>query len=443
MGKEQVALGLADKALKEALKQVTVSKTDFLEVVDVGITNININPLFNIVGSLSATTGNLNAGNTSYSATDFIDITTTSFLFRYVLDGSSAGVFTDFMCVFYDQNKVFVSGTNSGTAYTVEQHEGKNGRKYTIPANAKFVRLSCSNNNLPGGAGNLYTYLQVKSVRKNRLKDDYNISYTETYVADFVKNSKKLSGKKIATFTDSIFANFRDETGIPAIIAKNTGATVYNCGFGGTRMSARNDGNSQAQYWDKFSFSRIVDYIASGDFTPMETALPNMSSALSYFSETIQLLKSLNFNEIDIILIAYGTNDFTGENIVKNPADLTSIYTYYGAYHYAIEKLLTAYPHLRLVLVTPMYRFYKDASDVYLYDSDTHVIVGQKLTDFVEVVKQTGKDYHLPVIDNYYEMDANKFTRTRYFDASDGTHPNANGRKRVADRLSGMLESII
>lgn len=61
----------------------------------------------------------------------------------------------------------------------------------------------------------------------------------------------------------------------------------------------------------------------------------------------------------------------------------------------------------------------------------------------MDVVKQTGKDYHLPVIDNYYELDANKFTRTRYFDPLDGTHPNSNGRKRVADRLSGMLESII
>lgn len=90
----------------------------------------------------------------------------------------------------------------------------------------------------------------------------------------------------------------------------------------------------------------------------METALPNMTSALSYFAKNIQQLKDMNFNEIDIILLAYGTNDYTGENVAKNDADLTTNnYTYYGAYHYAIEKLLTAYPHLRVVLVIPMYRF--------------------------------------------------------------------------------------
>lgn len=156
----QIARGafkLADKALKKAPKPVTVSKTDFLEVGDVGITNVNINSLFNLVGSVSPTSGNLNAGATTYSSTDFIDVSTTSFLFRYVLDGSSIGAFTDYMCAFYNQNKVFVSGTNSGTSYIVEQHEGKNWRKYTIPANAKFVRLSSSNNYLLGGAGNLYT----------------------------------------------------------------------------------------------------------------------------------------------------------------------------------------------------------------------------------------------------------------------------------------------
>lgn len=428
---------------------VSAKKTDFIELVEVGVTDINLNSNFTLVGSISNTNGNLNAGNTSYKSTDFIQLIDVKYLFRYVLDGTNSGLFTDFMLAFYDTNKVFISGLNRGTSYTVETYNGKYGCYYPIPTNAVYVRFSCNNNNIVGGGGNLYTYLYVKKNFKNRLLSNFDAKTDEDLKVILTNALKQdnssvsnLNGKKVVCFGDSIFGNFQDATGIPSLLAKNTGATVYNLGFGGTRMAKRNDVNSQSSYWSEFSFASIVEQIEINDFTRMKTALPNMTSALSYFSASISLLESINWNEIDIVTWEYGTNDFTGANIVKNESDLTNLYTYYGAYCHAIEKLLTKYPHLRIILITPMYRFW-DIGGVYQYDSDTHVINNQKLTDFVSCVKEVAQKYHLPIIDNYYGMDANKFTRTQYFDATDGTHPNENGRKRFADRITHQFEVSI
>lgn len=428
-------LGLSDN-------QVTVEKTDFAEKVEVGTEEVSLNNLFTIVGQLSIANGVLKTGVTTHRTTDFIDVEGVSRFFRYVGDGSSNSAYKDHEYCLYGSDKAFISGESRNTSYTVKSYKGKYGCYYDIPEGVKYIRFSLPEVNTESGTGSLYTYLKIISAYDTKLKSMYYENYIEEKINNSPTSSKPLQGKKGVAFGDSIFGNFRDETGIPSIIAKNTGATIYNLGFGGTRISGRNDSNSQAQYWDKFSFCRIVDYIENKDFSPMRDALPYMSSALPYFAESIDLLERINWNEIDFIFWEYGTNDFTGENKVKNVNNLNDLYSYYGAYCYSVEKLLTLYPHLRIILITPMWRFWQ-TNGIYEYDSDTHEIGGQKLTDFVACVKEVGKKYHLPVIDNYFELDANKFTRSIYFNPNDGTHPKDQGRERVANRNSHQMEVLI
>ena len=428
-------LGLSDR-------QVTVEKTDFAEKVEVGTSDIVLNDLFTMTGQLSVSNGVLKTGVTTSKATNFIDMSNVKYLFRYVLDGSSSGKFKDFEICFYTKEEVFVSGMSRNTDYTVEKYGDKFGCYYPIPHNAEKVRFSCSEANCIGGSGNLYTYLKVESVYDTKLSGRYYENYIEEQINNSPTSSKPWQGKNVGVFSDSIWGNFRDETGIASIVAKNTGATVYNFGLGGTRMSGRNDSNSQAQYWDKFSFCRIVDYIETGNFSPMRNALPNMSSALSYFSEVITMLEETDWTKIDIIFIAYGTNDFTGQNIVYDNDNPSNLYCYNNAYRYALEKLLTLYPHLKVILITPAWRFWDD-NGTYLYDSDTHVIGGQKLYDFVECAEKVAKDIHIPVINIYDSLGANKYTRSQYFNPTDGTHHHENGRLNYGNLVSHKSVTLI
>jgi lysophospholipase L1-like esterase len=102
--------------------------------------------------------------------------------------------------------------------------------------------------------------------------------------------------------------------------------------------------------------------------------------------------------------------------------------------------LLNIFPHLRIYLCTPTYRFWI-ADGVFAYDSDTytHATSGLKLIDYANSMIEIGKEYHLPVIDNYNELGINKFSRVTYFAANDGTHHNAKGRELIAQHVAHKL----
>jgi lysophospholipase L1-like esterase len=103
-----------------------------------------------------------------------------------------------------------------------------------------------------------------------------------------------------------------------------------------------------------------------------------------------------------------------------------------------VETLLNAYPHLKIFVCSQTYRFWVDSSNVFIDDSDTHVYGGAKLTDFVAKTKEVAKEYHLPYIDNY-DIGMNKYNRSYYFSATDGTHPLTTGCHLIAQHIAKEL----
>ena len=246
-----------------------------------------------------------------------------------------------------------------------------------------------------------------------------------------------LYGKKVVNFGDSIFGNYKAPLDISSFLAEYTGATVYNVGFGGTRMS------SHAEYWNTLSMFSLADAITNKNFELQENAIANNTEGSNkfptYFSDTLSVLKSIDFNDIDIITIAYGTNDFTGGKSIDNPNNNKDTSTFLGALRYSIEKISNAYPDIQIVICTPMYRFWMNDEGEFVEDSDTKVIANQKLTDFVENEKNVANEYNLLVIDNYNDLNINKTNYSEYFSATDGTHPNEKGRELIAEHIAKEL----
>ena len=242
-----------------------------------------------------------------------------------------------------------------------------------------------------------------------------------------------LSGKKIVNFGDSIFGNFRDTTSVSSNIADITGATVYNVGFGGCQMSDRSD-----QGWKAFSMCNLATAVASQDFTTQDDAIANPPSGMpAYFATHLATLKSIDFSTVDIVTIAYGTNDYTAGDTLDNTSNLKDISTFAGALRYSIETLLTAYPNLKIVIGTPIFRLWLNGTTVE-YTSDTKTYGGDfTLIDMTEKVKDVGEEYHCQVIDAYNDFGVNQYNWQRIFDSTDTTHPNATGRALLG-RLYGV-----
>lgn len=252
---------------------------------------------------------------------------------------------------------------------------------------------------------------------------------------------KKFRGKTIVCFGDSITGNYVT-TDYPSIIAKMTGATVYNVGFGGCTMVYK--GTEERR---EFSMVGLVNSIVSGDFSAQENSGVSITLAnddrRNYVPERIETLKGIDWNDVDYITIAYGTNDWNSNYMIDNESNPLDTTSYIGAFRYSIEKLLTAYPHIKILVLTPLWRWWDEtAGGVPYRDSDNYAKgTGWYLFDYSKALIEACKEYHIPCLDLYYECMLNKFNRYVYFNTNDGTHPNATGRELVAGKISAKLSS--
>ena len=248
--------------------------------------------------------------------------------------------------------------------------------------------------------------------------------------------NKKLTGKVVVNFGDSIFGKRRPPDDISTELADITGATVYNCGFGGCHMS-----NHWTTTYNAFSMCNLADAIVSSDWTTQDAAIAETETHVvpTYFAEALEILKGLDFDTVDIITIAYGTNDWNSGDAVDNVENPRDKESFASALRYSVETLLTAFPHLKIFVCSQTYRFFLDDANAFTEDSDTKPNVnGVKLTDFVAKTKEVAEQYHLPYIDNY-NIGINKFNRGYYFPATDGTHPLTVGCHLIAENMANEM----
>lgn len=242
------------------------------------------------------------------------------------------------------------------------------------------------------------------------------------------------AGKTCVCFGDSVTGNMRAPNDYPSILAEETGMTVINAGFGGCRMS---DTHPTAAY-AAFSMVKLADAVASGNWTLQDANVSGLSVATNGV-EHLAALKTVDWSKVDFVTIAYGTNDVQGAvgiDNANNPQDTTK---YLGALRYAITKLLTAYPHIKLMLMTPIYRYWNEEN----VDSDSKMFNGgtQHFTEWGDGLLKVAEEYKIPAVDMYRTLGFNAITRTYYFPSTDGTHPNVKGLKLIGQKIAARLLS--
>ena len=263
-----------------------------------------------------------------------------------------------------------------------------------------------------------------------------------------------LYGKTIVCLGDSLTGMRRAPVDIATELARLTGANVYNCGFGGCRMSV----HPTAAY-NAFSMYSLVDEIVkdatdgtkwtlqknivAGDTN--DDADPGgleegATTVAAHFAYSLENLVALDFSKVDIVTIAYGSNDYTGDIPLDNQDNSHDVGSFAGAIRYSVEKLLGAYPHLKIFICGQVFRFWIDSKTGEVTNtSDTRLNAnGDKLTDFIEKTEEVAKEYHIPFIDNY-NIGFNFFNRSRYFSATDGSHPLPEGMRMIAANMAKEL----
>ena len=335
--------------------------------------------------------------------------------------------------------------------YKADKATGNNIGRYinTMQANSLYGAVTISGNTLTWDTSSIgyyfwnnFAYLRVTTNSADSIVtiNQEIIETTQTIMTlkpavkvaeenlNFDIEKPLLSGRKVVVFGDSIIGMSRDQTSVPACAAAYTGAEVYNVGFGGCRMAVHPSVGYAA-----FSMWALADAVASGDYSSQDEQAPNGSD---YFPEQMALLKSIDFSDVDMIVIHYGTNDFAANVTIDNASDHDDYNTLCGALRYSIEKLLGAYPKLRIYVSLPVYRFWTSGSTVTYAETYTNSN-DNTLPEFVEALRNVAAEYNLPVIDGYYGLGINKYNAATFLD--DGTHYNVTGRERFGRYIGQNL----
>lgn len=350
-----------------------------------------------------------------------------------VKDPSSANFSTGFVFALYKADKA--TGTNIGRYIN------------TMQASASYGTVSISGNVLTWDTSSVnyyfwtdFAYLRVTTNSAASIvtvnEEIAETSQTVMTLKHTVKVDKEslnfsvgtslLDGKKVVVFGDSIIGMTRDQTSVPAYAAAYTGAETYNVGFGGCRMSVHPTSGYAA-----FSMWALADAVATGNYTTQDA---QASSGSDYFPEQLALLKTINFNNVDMVVIHYGTNDFAANVAVDNASDDDDTATLCGALRYSLRKLQTAYPKIHIFISVPIYRMW-DSTGAEDYTNGN----GKKLRDFCTALMEVANDFNCPIIDGYKALGINNINDSAF--STDGTHLNDYGRKVLGEYIGGSLIS--
>lgn len=294
--------------------------------------------------------------------------------------------------------------------------------------------------NLPAGAPTA-GYLEVAQTNDGYLVQTYSglsdpskvwrryirVS-TSTYGA-WGSVSSPFAGKKIAFIGDSI-THLGD---YPMRVATRLGCNSLKLGFSGCRM-AQHTGD-----YDALSFYRLADAISSGVYTPVTAAAASLTTSTGTdYNTPAALLASTSWSTVDYMVVLFGTNDWGGSVPLGMDADATGG-TFKGAINYAVNKILTAYPNIKMLFMAPPWRARMSAGDG--LDADTNPNGnGVYLLDFVDAVKSRANANKLPAIDLYRESGINKYNQATLL--ADGLHPAPGiGYQLIADKVSAGLLS--
>lgn len=244
-----------------------------------------------------------------------------------------------------------------------------------------------------------------------------------------IANLADQTAQTILCLGDSIFGN---DGQIPQYLAQLTGAEVIRGAIGGSRVSAK-----AGSAFAPLDGENLVQALTSGDWTAQDSAVASLQDAYTWLPDRIATLKAVDMSAVDLVIMNWGTNDYTSGQTIEDVC---------AAYGVVIDSLQSTYPELRILITTPIWRYFDDAEDGSKVNGDNKVYTEDggdaTLKEIAEAIEAFAKEKRISVLNAYQNMPLSYNTATTYFDANDKTHLNAKGNMVYAHLLNGKIRTM-
>ena len=244
----------------------------------------------------------------------------------------------------------------------------------------------------------------------------------------------------IVLFGNAPFADDRDSSdSLANLIAKETGANVYNCSISGSYLAAQElNFDPTVAAMDAYCLYWLVS-LATGapiDNYYVQAAEQLGDKAPADAEEVINTLKTLDFNTIDTVAIMYDATDYLLGNPMSNDDNPTDPTQFTGNLEASLDVLQSLYPQIRIIVMSPTYAYAVDengdyvSSDMYIYNNR------DVLSTYVIKECYSANVHSVSFMDNLYgsitEDNAKEYL-------TDNLHLNVKGRKLIAKRFEYFL----
>lgn len=305
----------------------------------------------------------------------------------------------------------------------------------------------------------IFTILLISMVRLIKWNNGKKIDYGPDYISedDLLDNEdyltafdpKRLAGRTddgittIVMMGDDSLNSDRTANGIAELVASKCDATVYNISFDGSSFANNSVNLNMDDYpIDAFSPYRIGTCIESEDFALLDWGITMLPNPKPDVAKTVELLKTIDFDKVDIVILHYGLNDYLQGLLPTNVADEEYIGSTTGALLQTIKLFERKYPHIRIIVSSPNFCYYEEedgsieGADIRRTGSND---IQYNLGDYMIAMKAISVDASVTFVDNYFGVAINANNGKDYL--KDNTTLNKKGNELVANHISDIISN--
>lgn len=249
--------------------------------------------------------------------------------------------------------------------------------------------------------------------------------------ADKLGKGSNLAGKNIVVLGDS-----NTELGnYPELVGEILDTNIVKAGFYGCRMAE----HSNNQYLNMMSMQKMVEFIQKKDFSELVASTEEYyANGNRDYRTQAKALNNVTWNNVDLITVFFGGNDFSSANPIGKDTDMTGA-TFKGAINKIIKGVHETLPTVRIVFICPMFR--SRISSVSGENSDENPnTAGVYFKEYIEAIESITKRNHITSINLHDLSGINKYNADYYL--SDGKHPNSLGYETIARIISNRIELL-
>ena len=269
--------------------------------------------------------------------------------------------------------------------------------------------------------------------------DQYDVEVQDVILA---QNPDDLEGHTddgkttIVFLGNDLITDDTTETGIAGQVASLSGADCIAAGFPSSQIACYNmeyKTDSQHDMDDIFNFFYVANSISIDDFSGQKNVAAYHTDD-ERFAQTADTLAGIDWDSVDILVIAYDAADYLNGSAVWNDGNDVDLVTYTGALRLGIRRIHEAYPFIRIVFMSPTYTRVEQNGTLENGDT-TNIGNGEMSTYWLKAVDVCVAE-QVSFIDNYY----GSINGTNYEQfMTDGVHLNNAGRTAIAKHFVNKI----